>query len=370
MRVFGSYSRGFLSGSALSLSCCAVWYGLLSPPGLRCERPHLSDSNLPVSSVVDTDHSLEDIHQLDTSREILKYGVPDRGPVVRSYSGHALAYDQARRVPVWVAEHLTPDSVVGPAHRKHSKFKPDPNIPAMFSAQNKDFLQSGGWSRGHMAPAGDFKHSQAAMNSTFYLTNVVPQNYENNAGYWNRFEIFCRDLTRSFSDIRVFTGPLFLPNVVEGQKKYVKYEVIGESTVAVPTHLYKLIVAENNSSDQKAVGAFVVPNEPLGFDHKLTEYQVTLEALEGMTGTTFLPLINQTKLVDLCTVDTCQLLSAQKFELHVLSSRLRNAKNREKLDKIWSELESKKLVPDTFITEIYEKKRKEFEIKEKQKSEL
>lgn len=63
------------------------------------------------------------------------------------------------------------------------------------------------------------------MNSTFYLTNVVPQNYENNAGYWNRFEIFCRDLTQSFSDVRVFTGPLFLPNVVEGQKKYVKYEV-------------------------------------------------------------------------------------------------------------------------------------------------
>ena len=37
-----------------------------------------------------------------------------------------------------------------------------------------DFRGSG-WSRGHMAPAGNNKHSQAAMNQTFYLTNIVPQ---------------------------------------------------------------------------------------------------------------------------------------------------------------------------------------------------
>lgn len=129
-------------------------------------------------------------------------------------------------------------------------------------------------------------------------------------------------------------------------------------------------MAENNSSDQKAVGAFVIPNEPLGFDHKLTEYQVTLEALEGMTGVTFLPLIDKTKLVDLCSADTCQLLSAEKFELYILSRRLGSANSREKLDKIWRELESKKLVPDAFVTEVYENKRKEFEVKEKMKSEL
>ena len=34
-----------------------------------------------------------------------------------------------------------------------------------------DFRQSG-WSRGHMAPAGNNKHSQEAMNQTFLLTNI------------------------------------------------------------------------------------------------------------------------------------------------------------------------------------------------------
>lgn len=33
---------------------------------------------------------------------------------------------------------------------------------------------------------------QRAMAETFYLSNIVPQNYENNAGFWNRWEITCK----------------------------------------------------------------------------------------------------------------------------------------------------------------------------------
>ncbi len=44
---------------------------------------------------------------------------------------------------------------------------------------NSDYRRSG-WSRGHMAAAGNYKHCQKSMNDTFYLTNVVPQNMDNN----------------------------------------------------------------------------------------------------------------------------------------------------------------------------------------------
>lgn len=51
---------------------------------------------------------------------------------------------------------------IGSASRKFSKFQPDPDIQAMFSAVNKDYWDSG-WSRGHMAPAADYKYSQASL---------------------------------------------------------------------------------------------------------------------------------------------------------------------------------------------------------------
>lgn len=37
---------------------------------------------------------------------------------------------------------------------------------------------------------------QRAMAETFYLSNIVPQNYENNAGFWNRWEITYKELTK------------------------------------------------------------------------------------------------------------------------------------------------------------------------------
>ena len=59
--------------------------------------------------------------------------------------------------------------ILGDANRKHSKFKPDPSVPVMFSAHNSDYLGSG-WSRGHMSPAGDSKQSQVLCYARLYAS--------------------------------------------------------------------------------------------------------------------------------------------------------------------------------------------------------
>lgn len=51
----------------------------------------------------------------------------------------------------------------GSANRQHSKFQPDPGVDEMFTAQNSDYWKSG-WSRGHMAPAGDNKFHQVKVS--------------------------------------------------------------------------------------------------------------------------------------------------------------------------------------------------------------
>jgi len=50
--------------------------------------------------------------------------------------------------------------------------------------------------------------------------------------------------------------------------------VIGANNVAVPTHLYKVVVVENKAGSPVAMGTFIVPNEPIDFSHHLKEYQV------------------------------------------------------------------------------------------------
>ena len=58
------------------------------------------------------------------------------------------------------------------------------------------------------------------MDDTFLLSNIVPQDFDNNGDFWNRTEIYCRDLTKKFSDVRVISGPVWLPLDKEKQEKF------------------------------------------------------------------------------------------------------------------------------------------------------
>ena len=91
------------------------------------------------------------------THEVFKYGQPHGSQEILRYKNHVLAYDTARKVPLWVAEHLTNEKLKAAdvqAERTKSSFQPDPNIPTIFQARNEDYYKSG-WTRGHMAPAGD-----------------------------------------------------------------------------------------------------------------------------------------------------------------------------------------------------------------------
>lgn len=66
------------------------------------------------------------------------------------------------------------------------------------------------------------------MDDTFYLTNIVPQDYDNNSGFWNRLETHCRDLVKKFDKVTIITGPLYMSNKQVNGKKYVEYEVRNE----------------------------------------------------------------------------------------------------------------------------------------------
>ncbi|XP_059520407.1 nuclease EXOG, mitochondrial isoform X3 [Myotis daubentonii] len=293
----------------------------------------------------------------------------------------------------------------GAADRRNCKFKPDPNIPPAFSALNKDYVGSG-WSRGHMAPAGNNKFSSKAMAETFYLSNIVPQNFDNNAGYWNRIEMYCRELTERFDDVWIVSGPLTLPQTGSDGKKIVSYQsrypsgrglsprvctaaahtetlqmahglatflltfhtcVIGEDNVAVPSHLYKVILARRSpeSTEPLALGAFVVPNEAIGFQPQLSEFQVSLQDLERLSGLVFFPHLDRTNGIrNICSVDTCKLLDFQEFTLYLSTRKIEGARSVPRLETIMENLKNAGIEPDDYFMTCYERKLEELKAKE------
>lgn len=107
---------------------------------------------------------------------------------------------------------------------------------------------------------------------------------------WAHFEDFCRRLTKKYPSVRIVTGPLYLPKREADGKYRVSYEVIGNPpNVAVPTHFYKVIVAESapGTAGPLAVGAFVMPNAPISNKTPLTEFSVPLEIVERASGLDF-----------------------------------------------------------------------------------
>ena len=240
-----------------------------------------------------------------------EYGFP--GPVadVAARSAFVSSYDRRTRNPHWVVEHITPASLaMRDGDRKNSTFLEDTSIPAKFRGLLKDYFRSG-YDRGHQVPAADAKWNQKAMDETFYLSNMCPQVGDGfNRDYWAHFEDFCRRLTNKYPSVRIATGPLYLPRKEADGKWYVKYEVIGNpASVAVPTHFYKVILAEDGKEGGNvSIGAFVMPNAPIPNDKPLRDFEVPLEAVERASGLEFAAKLPVTRRRMLCADSDCSIV--------------------------------------------------------------
>jgi endonuclease G, mitochondrial len=198
-------------------------------------------------------------------------------------------------------------------------FYEDDTIPPAFRAKLKDYYRSG-YDRGHQVPAADAKWSQQAMDATFALSNMCPQVGDGfNRDYWAHFEDFCRRITGRYPSVRIVTGPLYLPKKGVDGKWKVEYEVIGSPpSVAVPTHFFKVIFAEDGRiGGNVALGAFVLPNAPIANDKKLSDFEVPLAVVERASGLEFAGRLPEVRRKKLCEEIKCDII-------------VRDYKNRQK----------------------------------------
>lgn len=187
--------------------------------------------------------------------------------------GYTVSYNKDRRVPNWVAWHLTAAHLKGTVKRSDASFHEDEEVP-MPRAIDSDYVRSG-YDRGHMCPAGDNKWSAKAMDESFLFTNVCPQAPQLNRGDWNEMEQACRKWAKENGDIYIACGPIFY-------KKRAK--TIGKNKVAVPDAFFKVVLTMKGNP--KAIG-FIYKNgdgnRPKG------DYANSVDEVERITGIDFFP---------------------------------------------------------------------------------
>ncbi|ROT72652.1 hypothetical protein C7M84_008958 [Penaeus vannamei] len=115
-----------------------------------------------------------------------------------------------------------------------------------------------------------------------------------NRDKWNDVEQYCRQLTKSYANVYVCTGPLFLPRREEDGKLYVKYQVIGQNHVSVPTHFYKVVVCES-STGELDLESFLLPNVEIDDSVPIASFHVPLETIERASGLLIFDKLSQKK---------------------------------------------------------------------------
>ena len=194
--------------------------------------------------------------------------------IIITHKGYTISYNAKARIPEWVAYELTSEETNGDADREDAIFQMDPQY-SRTQAMREDYSGSG-WTKGHMACAGDFHWDEEAMDETFYLTNICPQDEELNKGDWNYLEKQIRYWARDNGKVWVVSGPIIGDN---------KYGTIGERDVVIPDSFFKAVLIQKKGKFHSI--AFVMDNDDKR--HFLSDCSMSVNELEELTGLDFFP---------------------------------------------------------------------------------
>ena len=199
--------------------------------------------------------------------------VVPQAPLLRElcYSAFAVLHSGQTKTPVFVVQHLNRAMLLQANNQRRSKhFFADVRLPSEERAELGDYKRSG-YTRGHMAPAGDMD-SPDAMAQSFSLANMAPQDEQLNGGAWNSIEQDTRKyVLRAQADVYVFTGPVFVAPT----------PTIGPSEVHVPQYFFKLVYDAGTSQSW----AHWQANEPM----LRASAPISYEELVQRTGIEFVP---------------------------------------------------------------------------------
>ena len=211
----------------------------------------------------------------------LKYGNPSRAnDNANNYlivkPEYALSYNCRLGIPNWVSWQLD-RSWLGRTERSDN-FMPNLELPPDCYAVRPSDYRGSGYDRGHLVPSGDRTHSRAENESTFLMTNIIPQSPSNNREVWRELEEYSRDLAYDGKELYI----------VAGGKGIAKK--IADSQIVVPEFTWKVILVlddgEPTAENARTIAVWM-PNSEEVRNTDWQEYIVSVDKIEKRTGYNF-----------------------------------------------------------------------------------
>lgn len=198
---------------------------------------------------------------------------------VRNWSNY---WDAEEHMSLWVAYPLN-RKLIGTGSRSNA-WGFDPQMPISAQPDLTQGSYGGGWTRGHQIPSAD-RLSWSANVTTFYGTNMTPQEYDFNAGIWASLEGKVRSYADRADTLYVVTGCLYSDsNLFTG--------VSSGFPVRVPSHYFKALLFRGVSTyatDGFMAAGFLLPHDPSIARGNCLDYIMSVDELENLTGIDFFP---------------------------------------------------------------------------------
>lgn len=214
----------------------------------------------------------------DDLYEFFTYDMTISGRTQRNYS---MEYSYDDMVALWVAYPLC-SSHLGSSGRSNS-WATNPKIPASLQPNlSSAWKESSTYARGHQIPSADRTVSTDVNATTFYFTNMTPQNHTLNSGVWATLETQVRGYTSSSDTVYVVTGC-----VVKGSTQ--KAHDNASKAVTIPVGYYKALLRYRKSGYKKGTSSYQYISAGVYFNHasNAQAQYMTVEELGKKVGVNF-----------------------------------------------------------------------------------
>lgn len=203
---------------------------------------------------------------------------------VRNWSFY---WDAQEHLSLWVAYPLN-NKLKGTGKRSEA-WGFDPLIPEDAQPDLRERSYGGGWTRGHQIPSAD-RLTYNANVSTFYATNMTPQEYNFNGEIWADLENRVRAYAALSDTLYVVTGCQYSQSTDYSGGNSGFY-------VKIPTHYFKALLFKGVSTyaprGYMAAG-FLLPHDIQISGGNYLDYILSIDDLEKATGIDFFPNLKET----------------------------------------------------------------------------